>query len=121
MLLRVVAPQTPVMIDGFWEGPQNLTYFLLASLNLEDEIHFKGGRFVTSQNSKFWNVTQIDRFDWLFDCYVIDWVKFETFWKLKWEGIKGLSQIFIFFSDLHKFKFFSNTKPLSEDDMTSSI
>ena len=34
----------------------NLTYFLLASLNLEDEIHFKGGRFVTSQNSKFWNV-----------------------------------------------------------------
>ena len=36
--------------------PPNLTYFFLASPNLEDEIHFKGGRFVTSQNSKFWNV-----------------------------------------------------------------
>ena len=36
--------------------PPNPTYFLLASPNLEDEIHFKGGRFVTSQNSKFWNV-----------------------------------------------------------------
>ena len=31
----------------------NLTYFFLASPNLEDEIHFKGGRFVTCQNSKF--------------------------------------------------------------------
>ena len=38
------------------EKTPNLTYFLLASPNLEDEIHFKGGRFVTSQNSKFWNV-----------------------------------------------------------------
>ena len=43
MFLRVVAPQTPVMIDGFWEDPQTLTYFFLASPNLEDEIHFKGG------------------------------------------------------------------------------
>ena len=33
-----------------------ITYFLLASPNLEGEIHFKGSRFVTSQNSKFWNV-----------------------------------------------------------------
>ena len=40
----------------FWGDPQTLTYFLLASPNLEDEIHFKGGWFVTSQNSKFWNV-----------------------------------------------------------------
>ena len=56
MLLRVVAPQTPVMIDGIWGDPQTLTFFLLASPNLEDEIQFKGGRFVTSQNSKFWNV-----------------------------------------------------------------
>ena len=56
MILRVVAPETPETIDGFWEDPQTLTYFLLASPNLEDEIHFKGGRFVTSQNSKFWNV-----------------------------------------------------------------
>ena len=39
-----------------FEKTPNLTYFLLASPNLEDEIHFKGGRFVTSQNSKFWNV-----------------------------------------------------------------
>ena len=44
--------------DDRWifEDPQNLTYFLLASPNLKGEIHFKGGRFVTSQNSKFWNV-----------------------------------------------------------------
>jgi hypothetical protein len=28
-------------------------------LNLEGEIHFKWGRFVTPQNSKFWNVTKI--------------------------------------------------------------
>ena len=42
-------------MDFFWETP-TLTYFFLASPNLEDEIHFKGGRFVTSQNSKFWNV-----------------------------------------------------------------
>ena len=39
-----------------FEKTPTLTYFLLASPNLEDEIHFKGGRFVTSQNSKFWNV-----------------------------------------------------------------
>ena len=48
--------------DDRWilRRPPNLIYFLLASPNLEDEIHFKGGRFVTSQNSKFWNVI-IDR------------------------------------------------------------
>ena len=56
MLLRVVAPETPETIDGFFEKTPNLTDFFLASPNLEDEIHFKGGRFVTSQNSKFWNV-----------------------------------------------------------------
>ena len=39
-----------------FEKTPTLTYFFLASPNLEDEIHFKGGRFVTSQNSKFWNV-----------------------------------------------------------------
>ena len=47
--------------DPLWrlmdfEKTPNPTYFFLASPNLEDEIHFKGGRFVTSQNSKFWNV-----------------------------------------------------------------
>ena len=49
---------TPDPEDDWWnfEETPNLTYFLLASPNLEDEIHFKGGRFVTSQNSKFWNV-----------------------------------------------------------------
>ena len=56
MLLRVVAPQTPCDDQWILRRPQTLTYFLLASPNLEDEIHFKGGRFVTSQNSKFWNV-----------------------------------------------------------------
>ena len=60
MFLRVVAPLTFVPIDGFLRRPSNLTYFFLASPNLEDEIHFKGGRFVTSQNSKFWNLI-IDR------------------------------------------------------------
>ena len=56
MLLRVVAPQT--LCDDRWilRRPQTLTFFFLASPNLEDEIPFKGGRFVTSQNSKFWNV-----------------------------------------------------------------
>ena len=49
---------TPDPGDDRWilRRPQILTYFFLASPNLEDEIHFKGGRFVTSQNSKFWNV-----------------------------------------------------------------
>ena len=43
--------------DDRWilRRPPNPNLFL-ASPNLEDEIHFKGGRFVTSQNSKFWNV-----------------------------------------------------------------
>ena len=56
MFLRVVAPQT--LCDDQWilRRLSNLTYFLLASLNLKGEIHFKGCRFVTSQNSKFWNV-----------------------------------------------------------------
>ena len=56
MFLRVVAPQTPCDDQWILRRPPNLTYFLLASPNLEGEIHFKGGRFVTSQNSKFWNV-----------------------------------------------------------------
>ena len=56
MFLRVVAPQTPCDDRWILRRPPNPTYFLLASPNLEDEIHFKGGRFVTSQNSKFWNV-----------------------------------------------------------------
>ena len=49
---------TPDPFDDRWilRRPPNPNLFLLASPNLEDEIHFKGGRFVTSQNSKFWNV-----------------------------------------------------------------
>ena len=49
---------TPDPCDDRWilRRPQTLTYFFLASPNLGDEIRFKGGRFVTSQNSKFWNV-----------------------------------------------------------------
>ena len=54
MFQRVVAPD-PGNDRWILRRPQTLTYFLLASPNLEDEIHFKGGRFVTSQNSKFWN------------------------------------------------------------------
>ena len=41
MFLRVVVPETPVMIDGIWGDPQTLTVFLLASPNLEDEIHLR--------------------------------------------------------------------------------
>ena len=48
--------QDPLRVSMDFEKTPTLTYFLLASPNLEDEIHFKGGRFVTSQNSKFWNV-----------------------------------------------------------------
>ena len=57
-------------------------------------------------------------FVWLI---VWNWVKFETFLKVKWEGIKGLSQTFIvvFWSSWIQILF--NTKPRREDDMTSSI
>ena len=55
LISNVVAPQTS-LVDGFAGRPANPNLFLLASSNLEDEIHFKCGRFVTSQNSKFWNV-----------------------------------------------------------------
>ena len=56
--MRFKGGSTPDPSDDRWilRRPPNLTYFFLASPNLEDEIHFKGGRFVTSQNSKFWNV-----------------------------------------------------------------
>jgi len=43
MLLRVVAPQTFVAINGFSRKPPNPNLFFLASSNLEGEIHFKGG------------------------------------------------------------------------------
>ena len=56
MILRVVAPQTPCDDQWILRRPPNPNLVLLASPNLEDEIPYKGGRFVTSQNSKFWNV-----------------------------------------------------------------
>jgi hypothetical protein len=40
----------------------NCKMIMVNSLSLrvaELEIHFKGGRFVAPQNSKFWNVTKI--------------------------------------------------------------
>ena len=46
--LSVVAPLT-FLTKTFARRPQPLTFSLLASSNLEDEIHFKCGRFVTSQ------------------------------------------------------------------------
>ena len=49
MILRVVAPQTPCDDRWILRSPPNPNLFLLASPNLEDEIPFKGGRFVTSQ------------------------------------------------------------------------
>ena len=55
MFLSVVAPET-FPLNGIARRPPNPNLFLLASSNLGDEIHFKWGRFVTSQNSKFWNV-----------------------------------------------------------------
>ena len=55
LFLSVVAPLT-FPTKRFARRPPSPNPFLLASSNLEDEIHFKCGRFVPSQNSKFWNV-----------------------------------------------------------------
>jgi hypothetical protein len=49
--------------EATWEREEELkeefpSFFLIHS-NLGDEIYFKGGRFVTPQNSKIWNVTKI--------------------------------------------------------------
>jgi hypothetical protein len=38
---------------------QNFQISFLIHSNLEGEIHFKGGRFATPLNVKFWNVTKI--------------------------------------------------------------
>ena len=43
MFLRVVAPQTPCDDRWILRRPPKPNLFLLASPNLEDEIHFKGG------------------------------------------------------------------------------
>ena len=48
LILRVVVPQTLGRTMDI-QGDPNPSLFFLASSNLEDEIHFKGGRFVTSQ------------------------------------------------------------------------
>ena len=47
LILSVVAPHFPV--NGFVRRPPIPNLFFLALSNLEDEIHFKCGRFVTSQ------------------------------------------------------------------------
>ena len=52
---------------------------------------------------------------------VWNWVKFETFLKVKWEGIKGLSQTFILLLRSPWIQILFTTKPWREDDMTSSI
>ena len=87
---------------------------MLASSNLEDEIHFKCGRFVTSQNSKFWNVI-LNKYFWLsFDCGVIACVKLSEIWnflKVECEGMKWLSQTFTLHFDLHEFKLISSQNP----------
>ena len=58
-------------------------------------------------------------FVWL----LCDWLsEIRNFLKVKWEGIKWLSQTFTFLHfDLCEFKFFSNTKPSREDDITHLI
>ena len=48
LFLSVVAPLT-FLTKTLARRPPTPTLFLLASSNLEDEIHFKCGRFVTSQ------------------------------------------------------------------------
>ena len=52
MFLSVVSPET-FPLNGIARRPPNPNLFLLASSNLGDEIHFKGGRFVTSQIFRF--------------------------------------------------------------------
>ena len=49
MLLRVAALQTPCDDRWILRRPQNPSLFLASLSEFEDEIHFKGGRFVTSQ------------------------------------------------------------------------
>ena len=48
-------------------------------------------------------------------------MKFETFLKVKWEGIKGLSQTFMLLLWSPWIQILFTTKPWREDDMTSSI
>ena len=63
---------------------------------------------------------QIDCFDWLFDWLTqSEWIW--NFLKVKWEGIKGLSQNFHFLFWSSWVQILFTTKPWREDDMTSSI
>ena len=57
--------------------------------------------------------------DWLIDCLKVSEVR--NFLKVKWEGIKGLSQTFIFAFWSPWIQILFITKPWREDDMTSSI
>ena len=59
----------------------------------------------------------------MIDC-LIDWLKvseIRNFLKVKWEGIKGLSQTFILLLWSPWIQILFITKPSREDDMTSSI
>ena len=56
MLLRVVAPETPGDDRWIFEKTPNPNLFLASLSESRGRDSFKGGRFVTSQNSKFWNV-----------------------------------------------------------------
>ena len=58
--------------------------------------------------------------DWLFDWLTeSEWIR--NLLKVKWEGIKGLSQTFIFLLWSPWIQILFITKPWREDDMTSSI
>ena len=60
----------------------------------------------------------------MFDCGVVACVKLSEIWnflKVKWEGIKGLSQTFILLLWSPWIQILFITKPWREDDMTSSI
>ena len=58
--------------------------------------------------------------DWLFDWLTeSEWIR--NLLKVKWEGIKGLSQTFILLLWSPWIQILFTTKPWREDDMTSSI
>ena len=93
VLLRVVAPQTPCDDRWILRRPPNPNLFLLASPNLEDEIPFKGGRFVTSQ---IFNL----------ECYTLDhhaYFSFLAFWL-----ILEISRNSRTFGESWRFRYFPN-------------
>ena len=59
----------------------------------------------------------------MIDCLIVVWLSewIRNCLKVKWEGIKGLSQTFILHSWSPWIQIIFTTKPWREDDMTSSI